>query len=361
MDGVSSTTPAGCLGCPTGSFCCKNSGACSASGQTEDVFCRYSGNYPNGCWENGVCRSQDVCKKIMPPPGPHKITFTNNNGAEIWVGAYSPYASQGDYKPVGAWDPMWKLMDGESKAVTVPFSWRSGRFWARRECAYSGGTTLKCANGNCKDQLHCAVSGDNPATLAEFTMMGGDGNGVDNYDVSMVDGFNVLVKITPKPRTSTPNPAGFFCMEVGCKNTPACWTEGKWPDAANPKGCLSPCHVAKYQDTRHCCKCDMTTDCSCESGTPPAGNCCVHADSYGCSPFHIPGQPHPTDTICDYNGKHGRPGAAWAAEAQKYVDDVIAACPGVYGWQFHDMDSLFTCVDPEAPVDYEISFERLEI
>ena len=102
----------------------------------------------------------------------------------------------------------------------------------------------------------------------------------------------------------------------------------------------------------------MTTSCSCESGTPPAGTCCVHDGSYGCSPFFLPGQAHPVNTICDYDGKHGRPDAAWNVVAQMYVDNIVAACPGVYGWQFHDMTSLFTCVDPVAPVDYTVTFGK---
>lgn len=357
-DGVTAQVPGGCLSCATGAHCCKKSGGCSGASQSIDEFCPYTGNYPTGCWENGSCRTDQICQKVAPPEGPHKITFHNQSSQEIWVGAFATGADATTYTAVGTWDPMWKLTAGDSKAITVPFTFKDGRFWARTGCTYTGGEGLTCAVGDCQG-LNCTVSGLPPVTLAEFTMMGGDGKGVDNYDVSMVDGYNILIKITPRPQSSTASPDKLFCDEIACKTNPVCWSEGLWPSAASPKGCNSPCQVAKYHNTRHCCKCDMTTSCSCENGTPPAGSCCMNADSYGCSPWAPAGAPHPVGSLCDYNGQNGRPAAAWDQAAQVYVDNIAAACPGVYGWQFHDMSSLHTCVDPLAAVDYDVTFQNV--
>ncbi|MCI83280.1 thaumatin-like protein, partial [Trifolium medium] len=53
----------------------------------------------------------------------------------------------------------------------------------------SGTKFLNCSTGDCGSALTCAVNGDPPLTLAEFTLNGS--NNLDYYDISIIDGFNI--------------------------------------------------------------------------------------------------------------------------------------------------------------------------
>ncbi|THU59282.1 hypothetical protein C4D60_Mb07t00480 [Musa balbisiana] len=84
-----------------------------------------------------------------------------------------------------------------SSAPTAPPG-RSGRFWARTGCAFdpfsASGT---CDTGDCGGALRCTVGGSPPVTLAEFTLAGSSSGDQDFYDVSLVDGYNVGVGVSP--------------------------------------------------------------------------------------------------------------------------------------------------------------------
>ena len=98
-----------------------------------------------------------------------------------------------------------------------------------------------------------------PATVAEWTL--GDGQGLDNYDVSLVDGYNLPMRITNNvgcPVADCPVDLGPNCPDnlkgpfdssgfpVGCKsaclvdpnpsNSPACCS-GQW--SGGPQDCPS--------------------------------------------------------------------------------------------------------------------------
>ncbi|KAF6167720.1 hypothetical protein GIB67_017215, partial [Kingdonia uniflora] len=90
------------------------------------------------------------------------------------------------------------LRSGASTVLNIPTPW-TGRFWARTQCTNNGGR-LVCATEDCASgQVGCNGAGAiPPVTLAEFTL-GGDG-GKDFYDISLVDGFNLPMSITPRGR-----------------------------------------------------------------------------------------------------------------------------------------------------------------
>ncbi|KAM0865567.1 hypothetical protein ACQ4PT_043170 [Festuca glaucescens] len=46
-----------------------------------------------------------------------------------------------------------------------------------------------CQTGDCAGALSCSLSGQPPATLAEYTIGGGGAN--DFYDISVIDGYNL--------------------------------------------------------------------------------------------------------------------------------------------------------------------------
>ncbi len=90
--------------------------------------------------------------------------------------------------------------------VTVAGGW-SGRFWARTRCS-GADAEFVCKTGQCGApggaNIDCGSTGTsaNQATLFEITAAGLSGN--DNFDVSLVSGYNVPMVVTPKLPPSSP-------------------------------------------------------------------------------------------------------------------------------------------------------------
>ncbi|KAL9247679.1 hypothetical protein vseg_021086 [Gypsophila vaccaria] len=85
----------------------------------------------------------------------------------------------------------------------------SGRIWARTDCTYANGQ-FKCATGDCGGRLECnGLGGNPPATLAQFSLHHNHKD-QSSYEVSLVDGFNL-------PMTVTPHEGHGLCPVVGCK------------------------------------------------------------------------------------------------------------------------------------------------
>lgn len=85
------------------------------------------------------------------------------------------------------------LKPGETVTINAPAGW-SGRFWGRRGCSFDLSGKGACITGDCGGLLQCAGAGGTPpATLAEFTL----DSPLDFYDVSLVDGYNVPVSVSP--------------------------------------------------------------------------------------------------------------------------------------------------------------------
>ncbi|GKV40869.1 hypothetical protein SLEP1_g48467 [Rubroshorea leprosula] len=83
------------------------------------------------------------------------------------------------------------------------------RFWGRTQCSKDSSGKFTCASGDCgSGQVACNGSGGAPpVTLAEFTIA--KPGGKDFFDVSLVDGYNVPLSITPQggPLVTAPRPA----------------------------------------------------------------------------------------------------------------------------------------------------------
>jgi hypothetical protein len=110
------------------------------------------------------------------------VTFVNRVSQTIWVGA-----AQNPAHPLARTG--WKLLPGHSLTITVPKHW-NGRFWGRTGCVFRAGRG-HCQSGDCGGRYQCTGNGTIPATLAEYDMNAWDG--LDFYDVSMVDGSNMAV------------------------------------------------------------------------------------------------------------------------------------------------------------------------
>lgn len=278
--------------------------------------------------------------------GQRTYNFINNCGYDVWVGA----SATGSVVPVPSWK--WALPVGQTQSMCLPENWNSGRFWARTGCAFDSGSVnyhscttvadcaaypntpacfngvcvakgcstdadcstiigsddaicytaadsnkyciLKpaCATGDCNGGLQCTVSGDNPSTLAEFTL-GKAGKTTDNYDISGGDGIGVPVEIAPIPNTF----AG-VCNKLGCMTSatdcpyPALWnTDTTCPaglqvlSGSTVVGCLGPQdYCSKGADGSTC---GANTDC--RSGTCTDSQC-VGNGSIDCDTVHSIGE-----------------------------------------------------------------------
>ncbi|KAE8010626.1 hypothetical protein FH972_006981 [Carpinus fangiana] len=225
--------------------------------------------------------------------GVYSATFTivNKCGYTVWPGILSSAGT--DQLPATGFI----LQPGESNTLAVPTSW-SGRLWGRTLCAQDSTGGFSCVTGDCgSSTIECAGRGGAPpATLAEFTLNGA--NGLDFYDVSFVDGYNLPMTVTPQGGT------GGMCNATGCvvDLNSACPTELKVTSAGEDEsvGCKSACEA--FGDPQFCC-----------------------SGAYG------------SPTTC---------------KPSSYSEFFKSACPLAYSYAYDDGTSTFTC----ASADYVITF-----
>ncbi|PKI52837.1 thaumatin-like protein [Punica granatum] len=115
------------------------------------------------------------------------ITLFNKCPHTVWPGiqpsAGKPILARGGFK----------LPPKKAYTLHLPALW-SGRLWGRHGCTFDVAGRGRCATGDCGGSLYCnGIGGAPPATLAEITL----GNDQDFYDVSLVDGYNLGMSITP--------------------------------------------------------------------------------------------------------------------------------------------------------------------
>ncbi|XP_045787144.1 thaumatin-like protein 1b isoform X2 [Trifolium pratense] len=191
--------------------------------------------------------------------GLHSATFTivNKCSYPVWPGILSgagtvQLATKGfDLKP------------GESNDVAVPTGW-SGRIWGRTLCSTDSAGKFSCITGDCgSSKVECSGSSAiPPATLAEFTLNGA--GGMDFYDVSLVDGYNL-------PMLIEPHGSGGNCTRAGCSVDLNGWcpTELKVKVAVEGEAngeksvaCKSACEA--FGDPLYCCSGAYATPQTCK-------------------------------------------------------------------------------------------------
>ncbi|KAJ6475515.1 Osmotin thaumatin-like protein [Mycena sanguinolenta] len=137
--------------------------------------------------------------------------------------------------------------------------WLHGRIWGRLDYDFSTNPgPSSCLDGGCNGGLVCDVNtgtGVPPSTLAEFNFNGG---GNDWYDVSLVDGFNLPMRIDNNVGcdvASCPVDLGPDCaytvtramteLNFGIRAPPLCRARSTPPDRPNsPKCCSGQYHTA---------------------------------------------------------------------------------------------------------------------
>ena len=156
----------------------------------------------------------------------NQFTVVNNCGYTVYPGIYPQVYANGG----------WQLNPGASVTFSVASNF-NGRLWGRIGC--DGSNPALCATGQCGGTgLQCAgTTGQKGTSLAEFTL---GMNGIDDYDVSYVDGFDNPIGIqTSNGSCINPN----TCTSAPLQNCPADLRRGDY--------CLSPCTA--YGTDQYCC------------------------------------------------------------------------------------------------------------
>ncbi|KAK7320185.1 hypothetical protein RJT34_04921 [Clitoria ternatea] len=216
------------------------------------------------------------------------FTVEKVSGASVILYNKCPYPvwpgiQPGSGKPVLARGGF-KLPPNKSYSLQLPALW-SGRFWGRHGCAFDASGRGRCATGDCGGSLFCnGAGGTPPATLAEFTL----GNEQDFYDVSLVDGYNLPIAITPMKGSGK-------CSYAGCVS-------------------------------------DLNTMCPVGLQVRSRDNKRVVACKSACSAFNAP-------RYC-CTGPYGSP---QACKPTAYSRIFKTACPKAYSYAYDDPTSIATC------------------
>jgi len=176
--------------------------------------------------------------------GQRLVTFVNRLQQTIWVAAApsatSPLAATG-----------WVLPAGQSVTITTPDNLNT-RFWGRTGCVFNSAGVGHCQSGDCGGLFQCKGWGTIPATLAEVNFDAWDG--LDFYDVSMVDGSNLpmWINITKSSGGTTDKISPNGCVAAGCTKAVACPSALDVKSGGAVVGCISAC--ARLGGDQYCCR-----------------------------------------------------------------------------------------------------------
>ncbi|KAF8673520.1 Thaumatin family [Rhizoctonia solani] len=160
----------------------------------------------------------------------------------------------------------WEAAAFTKRAFNVPDNWKAGRIWGRRNCNFSTNPgPNSCLSGGCNGGLLCdsrTGTGVPPASVAEWTLNAADG--LDWYDVSLVDGYNLPMRIT----NTASCPVADCAVDLG----PDCPAplKGPFDSTGFPVGCKSACAAnldGNQANSHNCCSGQYSTPQTC----PPSG------------------------------------------------------------------------------------------
>ncbi|KAI5116716.1 hypothetical protein M0805_000825 [Coniferiporia weirii] len=203
----------------------------------------------------------------------------------------------------------WQADAYTAVSFTVPDNWTAGRIWGRRNCDFSTNPgPNSCATGGCNGGLVCdphTGTGVPPVTVAEFTL---GSNGLDYYDVSLVDGYALPVSVTNNVGCATascPVDLGPNCPSV---------LAGPYDSTGFVLGCKSACLA------------DLDNDPS------NSANCCTgsHDTAATCPPSGVEYYSYFKDSCPDayayaYDESSGT--ALWTCSASLNADYTVTFCP----------------------------------
>jgi hypothetical protein len=170
------------------------------------------------------------------------VTFVNKTSQTIWVAAApnqnTPLAATG-----------WELGVGQSTTIAAPNNLNT-RFWGRTGCTFNSQGVGSCQTGDCGGLFQCKGWGTIPATLAEVNFDAWDG--MDFYDVSMVDGSNLPMYINVSGGSAANQVSADGCVPAGCTSPVVCPSALQVKDDGSVVGCISPC--ARFNTDQYCCR-----------------------------------------------------------------------------------------------------------
>ncbi|PIA38653.1 hypothetical protein AQUCO_02700107v1 [Aquilegia coerulea] len=182
------------------------------------------------------------------------FTFTNNCSQAIWpatlAGGGQPQLSTTGFK----------LSPGESKTISAALPW-SGRLWARTHCSYNPSRKFACATADCgSGQMECNGAGAiAPATLVQFYLSAHLEGDLDNYSISLVDGYNLPVGVIPRATWCSNETSPSCTTDINKTCPPELMV--KQPGGSDVIGCKSAC--AAFKDPKYCCTKPYNTQRTC--------------------------------------------------------------------------------------------------
>ncbi|XP_049815929.1 uncharacterized protein LOC126263008 [Schistocerca nitens] len=187
------------------------------------------------------------------------FVFENQRGETIWVGALG---NAGVAPPNGGG---WEMAAGSSLTLELDDAW-AGRFWGRTGCSFDASGRGTCQTGDCGGVLQCnGAGGVPPVTLAEVTLGGYGGN--DYYDISLVDGFNIPVTMTPTDVSGGGD--HYRCNPATCPANVNAQCPAELQQVVNGAvvACKSACLA--FNTDQYCCRGAYGTPDTCQSTTWP--------------------------------------------------------------------------------------------
>ncbi|KAK1384075.1 thaumatin-like protein 1b [Heracleum sosnowskyi] len=171
------------------------------------------------------------------------FTLLNNCNTTIWPGIKS--STTPPIKNTG-----FALEKGKSKTIIAPAEW-VGQFWGRTHCAEDSTGNFTCLTGDCGSGRPACFDSRASARLATITEFATNiSDGMDIFDVSVVNGYNLPILIVPKDKSG----AIADCSSTSCSmdlNT-TCPPELKVMSSDGEQvACQSACTA--FGDAKHCC------------------------------------------------------------------------------------------------------------
>ena len=171
----------------------------------------------------------------------HLITIVNADNETIWA-ATNPNAQH----PIPVTG--WKLAPGQSVTFKVPNGW-GGRVWGRTGCSFDASGVGHCQTGDCGGLFQCQGSEGGATTLAELTLDSFDG--MDFYDVSMVDGANLPMYINTTHRVDADPISSNGCYQGACTKAVVCPSAMQVKADGQAVACETAC--AAFGGDAYCC------------------------------------------------------------------------------------------------------------
>ena len=180
---------------------------------------------------------------LHAPAGWRTLTMVNRLSQTIW-----PAIAADPSHPISATG--WVLAPGASLTILIPDHW-DVRMWARTGCSFDAAGDGSCVTSGC-GHLQCGSTwGQFPSTLAEFNLNAW--NGMDFYDVSLVEGNNLPMWVNSFGGSSQDKVDANGCSAAGCTRDANATCPSKLQRVQGGKvvACLSSCLVFETDQT--CC------------------------------------------------------------------------------------------------------------